>query len=98
MLLEFSRGKSFVVAVFIVESFAKESSDGRGTSLHFCRPREIPWRNEREKERERERGRRGESRKTFFSASIINLLFVAFGREFRIKNKSVKGYLSLRSK
>lgn len=51
MLLEFSRGKSFVVAVFIVESFAKESSDGRGTSLHFCRPREIPWRNERERER-----------------------------------------------
>lgn len=55
MLLEFSRGKSFVVAVFIVESFAKESSDGRGTSLHFCRPREIPWRNEREREREERR-------------------------------------------
>ena len=51
-----------------------------------------------ERKRERERGRRGESRKTFFSASIINLLFVAFGREFRMKNKSVKGYLSLRSK
>lgn len=50
MLLEFSRGKSFVVAVFIVESFAKKSSDGRGTSLHFCRPRQIPWRNERERE------------------------------------------------
>lgn len=56
MLLEFSRGKSFVVAVFIVESFAKESSDGRGTSLHLCRPREIPWRDERDRGRERERG------------------------------------------
>ena len=67
MLLEFSRGKSFVVAVFIVESFAKESSDGRGTSLHFCRPQEIPWRNEREKEREREREGGGENLGKHFS-------------------------------
>lgn len=65
MLLEFSRGKSFVVAVFIVESFAKESSDGRGTSLHLCRPREIPWRDERDRGREREREERRISENIF---------------------------------